>query len=143
MSTGSPLAVTFDHVFRQATECEPLPYQRRLALCEGFPTLLDVPTGLGKTAAAILAWIWRRRFCAKTREDTPRRLVYCLPMRVLVEQTFTEAIRWLDRLGLLAGEAEWNGGNDECGLPTRKAQMRRSEDGNTRGYRPDLGAESC
>jgi hypothetical protein len=43
--------------------------------------------GLGKTAAAILAWLWRRRFATEqVRAQTPRRLVYCLPMRVLVEQ---------------------------------------------------------
>ena len=36
-------------------------------------------------------------------------------MRVLVEQTFTEAVRWLDRLGLLAGETRWTQvGADIC-----------------------------
>src|SRR5712691_861832 len=97
--------LTFDNLFQRATaspKC--LPYQERLAVGDPWPTLLDVPTGLGKTAAAILAWLWRRRFAGK---DTPRRLVYCLPMRVLVEQTFTESVKWLNRLGLLAGSAEW------------------------------------
>ena len=32
--------------------------------------------------------------------STPRRLVYCLPMRVLVEQTRDTAIDWLAKLGL-------------------------------------------
>lgn len=47
--------------------------------------LIDIPTGLGKTAAVVLAWLWNR--VALQRNDWPRRLVYCLPMRTLVEQT--------------------------------------------------------
>src|SRR5436190_22395759 len=100
--------MTFDEFFNQATtEASAYEYQRRLAT-DGLTAshLLNVPTGLGKTAAAVLAWTWRRRFAsAEVRKGTPRRLVYCLPMRVLVEQTYAEAIRWLRRLGLLAGEA--------------------------------------
>lgn len=81
----------------------PYPYQERLACEEPFPELLDVPTGLGKTAAAVLAWVWRRRFHNdKVKAATPRRLVYCLPMRVLVEQTYSETRKWLCNLGLLA-----------------------------------------
>lgn len=127
----------FEALFKRATENPaPLPYQKRLALGDPFPALLDVPTGLGKTAAAILAWVWRRRFAEEsTRRNTPRRLVYCLPMRVLVEQTFTESVKWLDRLGLLAGSAEWTETGDD-GLPTRQAQLRRT-DGGGWGYRPE------
>jgi CRISPR-associated endonuclease/helicase Cas3 len=82
----------------------PYPYQERLARDESVPELLDAPTGLGKTAAAVLAWVWRRRFHQdeSVRLATPRRLVYCLPMRVLVEQTLGEAEKWLRNLGLLA-----------------------------------------
>ncbi|MBI4192433.1 MAG: CRISPR-associated helicase Cas3' [Betaproteobacteria bacterium] len=98
--------MTYDEFFRQATRSEaiprglsPLPYQRRLA--EGsWPDLLDIPTGLGKTAAVILAWVWKRRG-AKPDPETPRRLVYCLPMRVLVEQTCTNVETWLKNLGLI------------------------------------------
>ena len=37
----------------------------------------------------------------------PRRLVFCLPMRVLVEQTESEVRRWLERVNLLwRGPAE-------------------------------------
>lgn len=100
---------TFDEWFDRATGgCgrTPFPYQRALAECDTLPELLEVPTGTGKTAAAILAWLWRRQ----TRpNDTPRRLVYCLPMRVLVEQTRGCAVRWLSNLGLLAGEATFAG----------------------------------
>jgi CRISPR-associated endonuclease/helicase Cas3 len=79
---------SFDAFFEQATGHAPYPYQRRLAAEASVPHRLSVPTALGKTAAAILAWLWRRRFSSPTvRAATPRRLVYCLPMRVLVEQT--------------------------------------------------------
>lgn len=86
----------------------PYPYQRSLAESDPFPELLEVPTGTGKTAAAILAWLWRRRH-EKWRHETPGRLVYCLPMRVLVQQTRACAVRWLNNLGLLAGKATFSG----------------------------------
>ncbi len=101
--------VNFDGWFDRATGgCgrTPFPYQRALAECDSLPEVLEVPTGTGKTAAAILAWLWRRQKCPA---ETPRRLVYCLPMRVLVEQTRGCAVRWLQNLDLLAGEATFKG----------------------------------
>ena len=136
MDTVPELEERYRAFFEQATEnATPLPYQTRLATEIDFRALLDVPTGL-ETAAAILAWVWRRRFAEDPiRRSTPRRLVYCLPMRVLVEQTFTEAVRWLDRLGLLAGETHWTQvGADH--LPTKKARLCRGNDGKERGYAP-------
>ncbi|GIX35806.1 MAG: hypothetical protein KatS3mg126_1585 [Lysobacteraceae bacterium] len=91
--------VTFDDFFRCAfgaqadTDFQPFEYQRRLAQEQGNgPDVLLVPTGLGKTAAVVLGWLWKRGWRKAGREArpdaaTPRRLVYCLPMRVLVEQT--------------------------------------------------------
>lgn len=98
----------FDSWFKRAVGYSPFPYQRALALSEPFPELLEVPTGTGKTAAAVLSWLWRRRD-QRFRESTPRRLVYCLPMRVLVEQTRACVIRWLNNLNLLAGKATFEG----------------------------------
>jgi len=73
----SPVQPDFPSFFKAAKgfSDNPYPYQERLAT-ESFPELLDVPTGLGKTAAAILGWLWRRRFHhdAKIRSSTPRRL---------------------------------------------------------------------
>ena len=83
---------------------DPYPFQVRLA--EELPELIDIPTGLGKTDAVVLAWLWRRRFAGpEKRAATPRRLVYCLPMRTLVEQTEKKARMWLKNLGLLAEAA--------------------------------------
>ena len=73
----------------------PFPYQKRLATSPELPNLLNVPTGAGKTAAAVLSWLWRRHEADEAiRDNTPRRLVYCLPMRTLVEQTYAEVERW-------------------------------------------------
>lgn len=87
----------FDDFFKQATERQPYPYQRAFAEDGEWPDLLNVPTGVGKTATAILGWLYRRR---TKPESTPRRLVYCLPMRTLVDQTKREAQRWLGNLSL-------------------------------------------
>lgn len=99
----SKIHKTFDDFFAAATRLSgPYPYQRELATDTSLPELLSVPTGVGKTAAAILGWLWRRRFHgdAGIRDTTPRRLVYCLPMRTLVEQTRDVARGWLTNLGL-------------------------------------------
>lgn len=106
--------MTYDQFFHQATE-KPFPhgYQCRLAcgpdarpeqpesLAGGTKCqsqLISIPTGLGTTAAVVLAWLWNRVHLKS--EQWPRRLVYCLPMRTLVEQTEREARAWLERLSL-------------------------------------------
>ncbi|MEP1078610.1 CRISPR-associated helicase Cas3' [Leptolyngbya sp. PL-A3] len=97
----------FAEWFAAITQKPPFPYQERLATVPELPILLNVPTGAGKTAAAVLSWLWRRRYVDEgTRQRTPRRLVYCLPMRTLVEQTYAEVEGWLERAGL----------SDEIGL---------------------------
>lgn len=99
----------FDLWFKKATGNNPYLFQRRLADADGLgaplPTYVDIPTGCGKTAAVILGWLWRRRFHPdiEVRRTTPKRLVYCLPMRVLVEQTKNCAVDWLARLDMLSG----------------------------------------
>jgi CRISPR-associated endonuclease/helicase Cas3 len=63
---------------------QPFDYQRRLALNDPMPSLVNAPTGAGKTNAMLGAWMWRR---LTNPASVGRRLVYCLPMRTLVEQT--------------------------------------------------------
>ncbi len=96
------VGASFREVFRAATGQTPYPYQADMATGVDLPNLLRVPTGSGKTAAAVLGWLYRRRFHKdeRLRERTPRRLVYCLPMRVLVEQTVDVIRDWLKRLNL-------------------------------------------
>ncbi len=69
----------------------PYHYQRQLAVGP-WPDMLHIPTGLGKTAAITAAWLYRRLLADP---GTPRRLVWCLPMRVLVEQTRENVGEWL------------------------------------------------
>ena len=108
--------MSFDDFFRCAfgkagdPTFEPFDYQRKLAhggfgprKDQASPDLLEVPTGMGKTAAVVLAWLWRCAWRTGGREGeaerhTPRRLVYCLPMRVLVEQTYKNVEGWLKNL---------------------------------------------
>jgi len=94
--------VEFSEFFLLATGVPPYPYQTRLAHAASLPKLLIAPTGAGKTEAAVLAaWLWRRRHAEdEVRRETPRRLVYCLPMRTLVEQTYERVSRWLATTGL-------------------------------------------
>lgn len=86
----------FSSFFRDATGHLPYPYQLRLASLPVANRALHVPTGAGKTATTILSWLYRleQRF-----PDAPRRMAYCLPMRVLVEQTRDQAIRWMENVG--------------------------------------------
>jgi CRISPR-associated endonuclease/helicase Cas3 len=94
--------VDFADFFGQATDGRaPFAWQSVLAESPDLPQLVRVPTGAGKTEGAVLGWLWRRRFAdAATRVATPRRLAYCLPMRVLVEQTVERCQEMVDRLGL-------------------------------------------
>jgi len=83
---------TFDQFFARATGNPPYPYQCKLASLPTASRILKVPTGAGKTAAAIIPWLYR---FVSGAPDAPRRLVYCLPMRVLVEQTLQLAQDWV------------------------------------------------
>src|ERR1043166_237840 len=107
----------FATFFSEATGFSPFDYQCRLACghdgrsdkpetlrggCECQSQLINIPTGLGKTAAVVLAWLWNRSHLKSP--EWPRRLVYCLPMRTLVEQTQQEVQTWLK-----AHNLDWNG----------------------------------
>lgn len=78
----------FRRYFKIATQNDPFPYQQRIVETETIPEFISVPTGAGKTAAVVLGWIWYRWYhpSLEVKEKTPRRLVYCLPMRSLAEQ---------------------------------------------------------
>jgi CRISPR-associated endonuclease/helicase Cas3 len=110
----------FTRFFQKATNGrDPYPYQERFATADVWPHLLRAPTGAGKTATAVPGWLYR---WTEKAPDTPRRLVYCLPMRVLVEQSFGETLRWLHQLGLLDAPADFD--------PAKPDHVR--------GYRPRL-----
>lgn len=96
----------FHDFFKEGTGWpQPREWQIELASTSPCSRLIRIPTGFGKTSGAALAWLWGR---TQLNDDSwPRRLVWCLPMRVLVEQTEHEVRTSLERLGLL-----WNGKDD-------------------------------
>ncbi len=75
------------------------------ACCTAQNRLIRIPTGFGKTHGVLAAWAYNRL----ERQDPswPRRLVWCLPMRTLVEQTEAEIKTCLSTAGLL-----WDGHSD-------------------------------
>ncbi len=77
----------------------PHPWQLELASrsqCDS--QLIRIPTGLGKTLGVLLAWGFHR--LERNDDLWPRRLIWCLPMRTLVEQIFEEARKILKNAGL-------------------------------------------
>jgi CRISPR-associated endonuclease/helicase Cas3 len=103
------LLMQFEVFFQEVVGKAPFPYQARLADMPAgqFPRLLHVPTGAGKTAAVISAWLWRRFIHPDeaVRRETPRRLVYCLPSRVLVEQTLQAVVQYRSRFSDVVPQA--------------------------------------
>ncbi|MCA9199796.1 MAG: CRISPR-associated helicase Cas3' [Planctomycetales bacterium] len=57
-------------------------------------------TGDGKTEGVLTAWLWNALAHPEksVRSNWPRRLVWCLPMRVLVEQTVATAWKLIEKL---------------------------------------------
>lgn len=88
----------FDQFFKNLTSHEHLhDWQRDLAVYDDCPNrLIRIPTGFGKTQGVLSVWLWHR--VMKKNNLWPRRLVWCLPMRVLVEQTEKEVRDILTRL---------------------------------------------
>ena len=91
--------MTFDEFFQHLTHCRPHAWQARLAVDDACrDRLIRIPTGFGKTAGVTIAWLWNR--VHRTNDAWPRRLVLCLPMRTLVEQTERAVSEWIGRAEL-------------------------------------------
>lgn len=91
--------MSFDEFFERITDHPPRDWQVRLAsdsVCRD--KVIRIPTGFGKTAGVGVAWLFNR--VHRKNDAWPRRLILCLPMRTLVEQTHREAAGWLRRAGL-------------------------------------------
>ena len=83
----------FPSYFRDVHGYEPFPWQVRLTeqvLRDGvWPAVIDLPTGVGKTAAldtAVFA-------LAATPERSPRRVIFVVDRRIIVDQTYERAKR--------------------------------------------------
>ena len=81
------IEITIDRWFTTVTTHDsPRRWQSELAderTCRD--RLIRIPTGLGKTEGVLAAWSYHP--LSQSDDRWPRRLVWCLPMRVLVEQT--------------------------------------------------------
>ena len=81
--------IDFDAAFRHLTGNDPFPWQRKLyqRFAEGdYPESCNLPTGLGKTN--VIA-VWLVAFL-NNPTTTPRRLVYVVNRRTVVDQTTNE-----------------------------------------------------
>ncbi|WP_010585515.1 type I-G CRISPR-associated helicase/endonuclease Cas3g [Schlesneria paludicola] len=88
----------FDYAFQKLTTQRPFPWQH--ALYEDwfrmgkFPSACSLPTGIGKTSVVAL-WLMA---LAKHPTQVPRRLVYVVNRRTVVDQTTTEVMRLRNNL---------------------------------------------
>jgi CRISPR-associated endonuclease/helicase Cas3 len=84
--------------FLAAAGFEPLPFQQAWIELPTAPIrTLEAPTGLGKTLATLVGWLWDRQH---RPAETPRRLVYQLPLRTLTDQIAAECRTVIERLAL-------------------------------------------
>lgn len=92
----------FEDAFRLLTGNMPFPWQRALFtrfLAANFPNACDLPTGLGKTSVLAL-WL----IALSHNPALPRRLIYVVNRRTVVDQSTTEAERLRTALLLPAAE---------------------------------------
>lgn len=82
-------------------EIQPYDYQDRLAH-GAFPDLLQIPTGMGKTAAVVLAWLYRRRIQQGADIVAHRRLLLYLDDETWFESLSTHQIMPLPKRRALA-----------------------------------------
>ena len=89
--------MNFEDIFQIMTGHPPFPWQVRLykKFSEGeFPNSADIPTGLGKTSVVV---IWLIALALHPKK-VPRRLVYVVNRRTVVDQTTTEIEKLRDAL---------------------------------------------
>jgi CRISPR-associated endonuclease/helicase Cas3 len=117
-------AAAFDAEFSKLVCVEaPLSWQRRLysRLLDGkLPTALDLPTGLGKTSVMAI-WLIARAH----RAQLPRRLVYVVDRRAVVDQATAEAQKLhegLERMPHLK-RALGLGGEQKLPISTLRGQL--------------------
>ena len=94
--------INFNDFFKSATNFEPYDFQRKFACETELPDIINIPTGLGKTECVIIGWLWRKTSekTSQSNPNTPRRLIYSLPMRTLVEQIYDKVNGWIQKLNL-------------------------------------------
>lgn len=111
---------SFKTIFHSLTTTHPFPWQEALykKFCSGeIPETLDLPTGLGKTSVVA---IWLSALVTNP-DKIPRRLVYVVNRRTVVDQTTAEAERLRDALQNKPALAEFRKALASlCALPLPK-----------------------
>jgi CRISPR-associated endonuclease/helicase Cas3 len=108
----------FDTAFHQLTRYSPFPWQRALYQRftedrpDNFPASCNIPTGLGKTSV-IAIWLLA---LANHPDKMPRRLVYVVNRRTVVDQTTNEVIKLRENLPKL------NSGLGDLAISTLRGQ---------------------
>ena len=87
----------FQSFYEQATGRRPHGYEERIAR-DGLPHVVPAQAAARPTGV-ILAWLWRRLH-GQDPAVTPRRLVYALPPRAVLDEVAGSARTWLANLGL-------------------------------------------
>lgn len=123
----------FAKFFRVVHGTAPFPWQERLVrtvVREGWPALLDLPTGTGKTAA-IDAAVFALAYWAASGEGPrqARRIVYAVDRRTIVSQAYDRARRIEEALlhgadDVLRRMREQLASLSEAHVPMRTAQLR-------------------
>lgn len=88
--------IAFDAAFAALTGYPPFPWQRELYrrfVASAVPPSCNLPTGLGKTSV-IAVWL----IALANRKPVPRRLVYVVNRRTVVDQTTDEVEKYLANL---------------------------------------------
>jgi CRISPR-associated endonuclease/helicase Cas3 len=111
----------FEESFQALTGNSPLSWQTRLFV-EHFsrgdvPSALDIPTGLGKTSVMAIWLIARAHADEAVRKMLPRRLVYVVDRRAVVDQATDEAEKLQRRLETEAKNLKGRLGLGERRLP--------------------------
>ena len=148
---GSPLR--FDEVYQAVHDRPPFPWQARLArevLAHGWPGVLDLPTGAGKTTALDIAL-----YCLACAPDRmPRRTVLVVDRRIVVDQGADHARALQKRLRAATGgplaelaarlRALWGGPDDEppFAVAVMRGGMPRDNDWARRPDQPVLGVST-
>lgn len=110
--------VGFSEAFSALAHHKPYAWQKRLfnEFCAGrIPRVLDLPTGTGKSSVMLL-WLLSRAAGARV----PRRLVYVVDRRAIVDQATSIALRLAEELSPGA-----------CGIPVQLRRALRIRDGKT------------
>ena len=84
----------FPAFFRAVHGHDPFPWQERLARLvagKGWPSVVDLPTGTGKTAALDVAVFALALDASRTPRSAPLRIVYVVDRRTIVDQAYERA----------------------------------------------------